>query len=260
MIDNTYNGAILILRDLSEREEIEERNQQLEQRAILGEVTSIFAHEVRNPLNNLSTGLQLMARNLPENDPNQELIKQSQEDMNRITHLTESTLDFARPKETKMEIVDIAVLLERLLNRWHPRLARLNVVPQFEVHDKEPITKADPRALEQVFSNLIGNALDAMDDRGGKLGISVRTIDTSDGRDQIEISISDTGSGIPEDVRSRIFEPFFTTKHQKGTGLGLAIAKRIVTRHNGTIEINSVPGGSVFLVTLPAYEVRENYI
>ena len=221
-------------------------------------MTSIFAHEVRTPLNNLSTGLQLMARNTPDDDPNQELIIQSQEDLNRITHLTESTLDFARPKETKMETVDIAVLLKRLLNRWHPRLARLNVVPQFEVHDENPITNADPRALEQVFSNLIGNALDAMSDKGGILGISIRAIDTRDGRGQIEISISDTGPGIPEDVRIRIFEPFFTTINQQGTGLGLSIAKRIVTRHNGTIEINSVPGGSVFLVNLPACEARHN--
>ena len=256
LIIDKFDGVIIYLRDLSEREEIEERNQQLEQRAILGEVTSIFAHEIRNPLNNLSTGLQLMARNLPDGDPILELIYQFQEDLNRITHLTESTLEFARPTETKMESVDTAILLDRLLNRWHPRLARLNIMPEYEVHHHSPITYADPRALEQVFSNLIGNAVDAMSSTGGKLGISIRAIDTSDGRNQIEISISDTGPGIPENVRSRIFEPFFTTKNHKGTGLGLAIAKRIVTRHNGTIDINSVPGGSVFLVVLPAYESK----
>ncbi len=258
IMDEIFDGVILILRDLSEREEIEERNQQLEQRAILGEVTSIFAHEVRNPLNNISTSLQLMARNLPENDPNQELIEQSREDLRRILHLTESTLEFARPSETKMETVDVAVLLERLLNRWHPRLARLNVVPHFEVHCDKPEVTADPRALEQVFSNLIGNALDAMNDLGGTLGVSIKSNETQDGRSQVEISISDTGPGIPEDVQVRIFEPFFTTKNQKGTGLGLAIARRIVTRHNGTIEINSVPGGSVFLVNLPAANQRKN--
>ena len=258
MIDDEFDGVIIILRDLSEREQIEERNQQLEQRAILGEVTSIFAHEVRNPLNNLSTGLQLMARNLQDDNPNQELIEQSQEDLRRITHLIESTLEFARAKETKMESVDVAALLERLLKRWHPRLARLNVVPQFEVHDDNPVIYADPRALEQVLSNLIGNALDAMSENGGILGINVRKVNVHEGRDQIEISISDTGSGIPEEDLTRIFEPFYTTKNQKGTGLGLAIAKRIVTRHNGTIDINSVPGGSVFLVNLPAYENQKS--
>jgi len=101
---------------------------------------------------------------------------------------------------------------------------------------------------------LIGNALDAMGEDGGILGINVRKVNIHEGRDQIEISISDTGSGIPEEDLTRIFEPFYTTKNQKGTGLGLAIAKRIVTRHNGTININSVPGGSVFLVNLPASE------
>jgi PAS domain S-box-containing protein len=254
MVDDNFDGVIILLRDLSEREQIEERNQQLEQRAILGEVTSIFAHEVRNPLNNLSTGLQLMARNIQDEDPNQELIEQSQEDLRRITHLIESTLEFARAKETKMETVDAADLIDRILKRWHPRFARLNVIPQFEVHDENPVLFADPRALEQVLSNLIGNALDAMSEDGGILGINVRKVNVHEGRDQIEISISDTGSGIPEDDLTRIFEPFYTTKNQKGTGLGLAIAKRIVTRHNGTISINSVPGGSVFLVNLPAYE------
>jgi len=254
MIDDEFDGVIIILRDLSEREQIEERNQQLEQRAILGEVTSIFAHEVRNPLNNLSTGLQLMARNLQDDNPNQELIEQSQEDLRRITHLIESTLEFARAKETKMETVDAANLLERLLIRWHPRLARLNVVPQYEVHDDNPVIYADPRAIEQVLSNLIGNALDAMSENVGILGINVRKVDVDEGRGQIEVSISDTGPGIPEEDRTRIFEPFYTTKKQKGTGLGLAIAKRIVTRHNGSIDLNSVPGGSVFLVNLPACE------
>ncbi len=258
MVDDNFDGVIILMRDLSEREQIEERNQQLEQRAILGEVTSIFAHEVRNPLNNLSTGLQLMARNIQEEDPNQELIQQSQEDLRRITHLIESTLEFARAKETKMETVDAATLLDRLLKRWHPRFARLNVVPQFEVHDENPVIYADPRALEQVLSNLIGNALDAMSEDGGILGINVRKVNVHEGRDQIEISISDTGSGIPEEDLTRIFEPFYTTKNQKGTGLGLAIAKRIVTRHNGTIHINSVPGGSVFLVNLPASENQKS--
>ena len=252
MVDDNFDGVIILLRDLSEREQIEERNQQLEQRAILGEVTSIFAHEVRNPLNNLSTGLQLMARNIQDDDPNQELIEQSQEDLRRITHLIESTLEFARAKETKMETVDASILIDRLLKRWHPRFARLNVVPQFEVHDDNPVIFADPRALEQVLSNLIGNALDAMSENGGILGINISKVNVHEGRDQIEISISDTGSGIPEEDLTRIFEPFYTTKNQKGTGLGLAIAKRIVTRHNGTISLNSVPGGSVFLVNLPA--------
>jgi len=253
LVGDHLEAVVILLRDLSEHEQFQVRNEQLEQRALLGEVTAIFAHEVRNPINNLSTGLQLMAMNLPEDDPNQEQISRLSTDCNRLTHLMQSVLSFSRSPENKIEPVDLAELLPALLERWRPRLVRLNVQHRINTAAQKAIVDGDLRALEQVFNNLIGNAVQAMSDSGGTLSVNLRPVNGPGDRPQVEISVSDDGPGIPEEIRERIFEPFFTT-NRNGTGLGLAIAKRIITKHKGTITVSSVPGGTAFQVILPLVE------
>ena len=130
--EDEVEGVLVLIRDLSAHEESEIRNQQLEQRALLGEVTAIFAHEVRNPINNISTGLQLMAMNLPSEDPNQDVIGRLIDDCNRLTHLMQSVLTFSRPPENKFKHVELADLIPTLLERWRPRLARLQVKHEFK--------------------------------------------------------------------------------------------------------------------------------
>jgi PAS domain S-box-containing protein len=256
MAGSQLQGVLIFFRDLSAHEEFEIRNQQLEQRALLGEVTAIFAHEVRNPINNISTGLQLMAMNLPQEDPNQEVISRLSDDCNRLTHLMQSVLTFSRPPENKFQKVELAVLIPTLLERWRPRLARLNVKHEFLVTIENSTIMGDPRTLEQVFSNLIGNSVEAMKKTGGTLTISIRTSHQEGNRQHIEINVIDNGPGIPNDLIDRIFEPFVTT-NRNGTGLGLSIAKRIVTAHKGTICANSVAGGTVFQVIFPLAQDNE---
>ncbi|MBK5107776.1 MAG: PAS domain-containing protein [Anaerolineales bacterium] len=249
-------GVLVLIRDLSAHEESEIRHQQLEQRALLGEVTAIFAHEVRNPINNISTGLQLMAVNLPADDPNQEVIGRLLDDCNRLTHLMQSVLTFSRPPENKFKHVVLAELVPTLLDRWRPRLARLQVKHEFKSLVEASTIQGDPRALEQVFSNLIGNAVEAMKVTGGNLTIHIRPSHEDGGRQHIEVNVIDDGPGIPQDIIERIFEPFVTT-NRNGTGLGLSIAKRIVSAHKGTITVSSVPGGTVFQVIFPLIKDNE---
>jgi signal transduction histidine kinase len=104
--------------------------------------------------------------------------------------------------------------------------------------------------LEHVFQNLIDNAIQAMGKDGGILSIKVRLSQKTGESDYVEVNISDNGPGISSDIRDRIFEPFFTTK-QNGTGLGLPIVKRIITAHKGVINVESIPGATVFQVRLP---------
>lgn len=249
--------AILIfITDVSEHEQIRMRTQQLEHRAFLGEFTAIFAHEVRNPINNISTGLQLLASLLDPDDPNQDAISRMQGDCNRLNHLMESVLSFSRPIEPKLEPMDVGLLLNRIIDRWRPRLSRMNVTPYFQVEDGLPKVMGDPRSLEQVFVNLISNAMEAMSKDGGTLSIRAMSSDVIANRPQIEITVSDNGPGIPDDIRDRIFEPFLSTK-SGGTGLGLAISKRIITAHQGSINVHSFPGGTVFHVFLPAANGEE---
>lgn len=252
---DSLQNIIVIFQDLSEQEEYRTRNQQLEQRALLGEVTASFAHEVRNPINNISTGLQLLAYNLPPDDPNQDNINRLQSDCERLAELVKSSLSFVRPMEYKLEPIELKSYLTHTLERWKPRLERNKIKAHLQVEDNLPPVDGDIRALDQVLTNLISNAMQAMDGKEGMLALKGRRVLEPAIPSQVEISVSDTGPGIPQEIRDRIFEPFFTTK-QSGTGLGLAIVKRIVTAHKGAIHVNSMPGGTIFSVTLPA--IRDN--
>ncbi len=248
--DSSINSIIIMFHDLSDQEEYRLKNQQLEQRATLGEVTASFAHEVRNPINNIFTGLQLLAINLPPDDPNQKNIARLEEDCERLTSLVKSSLIFVRPMEYKPESIVLSQLISNLLDRWRSRLVKLNIKYQVQADQSVPLVEGDYRALEQVFTNLINNAIEAMESTGGMLSIKVRHATESGEQAYVEVSISDTGPGIPVELREKIFEPFFTTK-QHGTGLGLAIVKRIVTAHKGSIFVNSILGGTNFVVQFP---------
>lgn len=236
--------------DLSEHEAFHLQSQQLQHRAWLGEITAYFAHEVRNPINNISTGLQLMQMNLPPEDPMQEQIKRLQEDCDRLEHRMKSVLSFSRNLEHHPETLDVGEFCRMQLDRWRPRMARKNISDHLQVAPETPAIYGDRRALDQVFTNLITNAIQAMQDQeGGILAMKIRT--NPDDPGMVDIHISDSGPGIPEELRQRVFEPFFTTKRDEGTGLGLAITRRIIMMHKGNIELESFPGGTLFKIQLP---------
>jgi PAS domain S-box-containing protein len=254
--DGLLDRVVVIFQDQSEHEQVKQRNEQLEQRALLGEVTASFAHEVRNPINNISTGLQVLQMSLPSDDPNQANIQRLQQDCIRLNELIKTGLAFIKPLEYSIERIDINSLLQNLLERWQHRLKRDNITLVFQPEPTPPLIEGDLRAVEQIFNNLFTNAVQAMkaqpaNDVPFVLGVKVRRVGQVGSNDQIEIGVSDTGVGIAEQTRDHIFEPFFTTK-PSGTGLGLAIVKRIITAHKGSIQLSSFPGATVFTVRFPA--------
>jgi PAS domain S-box-containing protein len=248
--EGVVRSIILILRNLSQSEKIRAHSQMLEQRAFLGEVSAIFAHEVKNPINSISTGLQLIGMKMAPDAPYAGLVERLQNDCTRLTHLVKSTLTFSKPVEYRIQPVDLASMIPAILDKWDPRMKKLNITYNFSAPEAGLLVKADLRSIEQVFVNLISNAIEAMEDHGGSLNIKLIPASAHIIPSQCEIIIADTGPGIPEDLVEHIFEPFLTTK-SSGTGLGLAITKRIVTAHEGNIYVESVPGGSVFHVLLP---------
>jgi len=248
--EGVVRSIILILRNLSQSEKIRAHSQMLEQRAFLGEVSAIFAHEVKNPINSISTGLQLIGMKMAPDAPYAGLVERLQNDCTRLTHLVKSTLTFSKPVEYRIQPVDLASMIPAILDKWDPRMKKLNITYNFSAPEEGLLVKADLRSIEQVFVNLISNAIEAMEDHGGSLNIKLISASAHIIPSQCEIIIADTGPGIPEDLVEHIFEPFLTTK-SSGTGLGLAITKRIVTAHEGNIYVESVPGGSVFHVLLP---------
>lgn len=244
---------LLILGDRSERQAIENRNEVLTQRALLGEVTAIFAHEVRNPINNISTGVQLVSSRLGAEHPLHDSLERIRKECTRLDQLMSDVLFFARPLELKMEPLDLAEMMRRLVERWKPRLAQASIRSHTAFDPSAGPVLADPRTLEQVVVNLFSNAVQAMSE-GGTLSIALAP--SPDGL-AIDLKVADTGPGIPPDVMERIFDPFFTTK-KDGTGLGLAISRRIVTAHKGTLHVESYPGaGTVFTLRLPRHTETE---
>ena len=240
----------IVVTDLSDQEQIRAHANQLEQHAFLGEVSAIFAHEVRNPINNISTGLELLSYNLPENDPNNEIIIRLQSDCERLEVLMKSILTFAKPDDYTMVNVDITLLVNRLIEQFKTQFNRNNIELNLQIDQNLPLLRGNYRALEQVITNLIDNAIQAMRLSGGKLAIKIQKVREAGDRELIHISVADTGPGIPKDEIDFIFQPFYSTK-RSGTGLGLAISKRIVTAHKGNIRVNSVPGGTIFQVQIP---------
>lgn len=250
-------GVAILVRDISEHEQILAQSRQLEQRAFLGEFMGVFAHEVLNPINNISTGLQILSRRLASENSLQDLIKRMETDCERLHHQMEALKSYAKPYEPKQELVDIPQLIKRILDRWRPRMERLDIKHIYQPAEKLPPVKGDWRALDQVFNNLISNAIDAMRENGGILSVRVSLSTLVTSHPHLEVAISDNGPGIPDDIREKIFEPFVTTK-ASGTGLGLSITKRIVTAHRGSITFNSYPGGTVFRIFLPACEEAQS--
>lgn len=246
------NNAILIS-DLSAREEFKSRAKQLENQAILGEVMAIFAHEVRNPINNISMGLEVLSSIIPAELNLDDDIERLRIDIERLEDLMKSVLSVSKTREYHMEPFSVLGLIDGLVYRWKPRMERFNITPKIDAPDTPVIVKGDQRSLERVFTNIIQNGINAMKGKGGH--ISIRVSDSED-EQMVNIDISDTGPGIPKAIMERIFDPFFST-NKEGTGLGLAITKQIINAHNGQISVNSVPGGTVFRIKLPKASIEE---
>ena len=242
-------------READERIELEHRLAQAQRMESVGQLAGGVAHDFNNLLSVILTCVGFAKQHLPADHLVRDDVEEIAHAAERASALTRQLLMFSRREVVKPEIVDVGVLvrdLERLLDRTlSERIAlRLTVGPGLvPVH-------VDRAQLEQVLVNLAVNARDAMPD-GGTLAIAVSGVaagdDEAGGVGQVRITVADTGTGMPDDVRERAFEPFFTTKERgQGTGLGLATVHGIVTESGGTVEIESAPGrGTLVSIDLP---------
>jgi two-component system NtrC family sensor kinase len=228
-------------------EELRETQEQLVQSAKLaaiGELASNVAHEINNPLTSI-----IGFTELSKEDNDIEAVRNSldiiERESLRARDIVKQLLGFARKKPLQLTEVKINDVFRDVVVLSSSQ-ARMGKVKIFEEYGDLPITIGDVDQLKQVFLNIVTNAVHAMPGGG-----SIR-IQTSVVNDYIVVRISDTGHGIPHDVRQRIFEPFFSTKKDKGTGLGLSISYRIVQDHGGRIEVESEEGkGTTFIIRLP---------
>ena len=257
------NGAMIIIADRTAHKTFEAQSRHLEQRAFLGDMSAIFAHEIRNPLNGISTGLQYLDLKAGEDGTVHDAASKMLAEVNRIEELLTSTLQIARPTEMHLAPTDIRRLLDRLLYRWAPRLERRNIAFTITQSEELPNVMGDASLLEQVFTNLISNSMQAIGPQGGSITLKIypdTTGSPSRPGDFVRVDVGDSGPGIPADEIRHIFDPFYTTK-DSGTGLGLALSHRIIHAHRGTIEAESWPQvGTVFSIYLPAAQMeRDNH-
>ena len=243
---------LLILTDASIQIEAEYKIQQYENKAALGEVIADFAHEVRNPLHSFVTGLQIMKKKAQPEDPAIATIDQMLDDCLRINDLMESVLSYSRQKVENFKEVNVELLVRRIFSSMKSKFTRANVSAMVNCKSELRSAYADQRSLEQVLINIITNAYDAIKEEGGVISVQIAPSEADEGF--LDVSISDTGPGIPPEIQEKIFEPFVSGK-TKGTGLGLAITKRMVEAHKGRIELETYPGGTIFKVILPINEI-----
>jgi len=251
-------GYIIIFQDLTRIKEIEEQLRRVDRLRALGELAAGMAHEVRNPLTSISGSVQVLKKSLMLDGENQHLMNTVIREAERLNALITDFLLFAKPA-TKMTKIDLRDIINETVNVFKNSPESSNIDIQLKAEDGL-IVEGDSRQLKQVFWNLFINAGNAMLD-GGVLRIDSRlkTQDHSLGSgvlglksDSVEVTVSDTGMGIPPENIERIFDPFFTTK-DSGTGLGLAVVHRIIEGHNGKIEVKSKKGeGTRFRILLPS--------
>jgi PAS domain S-box-containing protein len=272
------SGVALILHDATEARQKTFEAIESERVQALTLLAASVAHEIGNPLNALHIHLQLMERELKKlkaGTANPDLIFGSHlqtpvagADTAEISHRLSQYLDVAkgeivrldyiitqfleaiRPVSPQLKLVSLNGIVEKTLELLRPELDNRGLNVKTRLANLLPAAPLDPAQLQQVLVNLVKNAMHAMT-KGGTL-----TLQTGEGADDLWVSVTDTGGGIPQEQISRIFEPFFTTK-KKGTGLGLMIVQRIVRAHAGRIELESHVGrGTTFRIWLPLHERR----
>ena len=241
-------GSVLLLRDLREIRDLQERVRRSERLASLGRLAAGVAHEIRNPLSSIRGFAQFFQNRFKGQEKEQEYAAVMVREVDRLNRVITELLDFARPKEPHRESHNLQEILEQTLKVLEPELAGRNIGVEKKLDASLPRILADRDQLSQAFLNLMLNALESMEGEG-KLRISLE----SEGASALTISIADTGKGIPPEDLERVFEPFFSTK-RKGTGLGLAIVHQIVENHKGQIRVESREGeGTTFRITLPIH-------
>ena len=227
---------------------------QAERVAAWREIARGLAHELKNPLTPILGAMDVIrkARALDRDDFDEILDEQARAlvaEVVRLKELADEFARFARLPESRPEPVNIPELLDGVVALYSGSVDTIRIVRHYE--EGTPEVYADRNQLQTVVTNLVKNALDAMDGTG-TLALAVGQAETDNGKPGVSLRVGDSGPGIPEEVRDKLFTPYFTTKGSRGTGLGLALTHRIVLEHGGTITVgNSSEGGAEFSLRLP---------
>jgi two-component system, NtrC family, sensor kinase len=245
---NAFNRMQQAIRE--RRRQNQEKLMRSDRLAMIGQLAAGVAHEINNPLASILLFSRLVGQQVPLDGRAKENLDRIEKETKRCHSIVQSLLDFSRQREPAVESVDINGLLDSTLKLFEGQHLFHNIQVVKNYNPALSTIQADPSQLQQVFMNMIINAVDAMKGKGRL------TLETTNSGEEgfIVIRISDTGCGIPPENINRIFDPFFTTKGVgHGTGLGLSVSYGIIQRHNGDIGVSSsLENGSTFTITLPS--------
>jgi signal transduction histidine kinase len=253
-----YFAIAVLVGALSDREHRTRRRQeqmqlQLERShklSMVGQMAAGVAHEIKNPLASIKGGVEILCSEGASDDERSEFREIVTREIHRIDGTVKEYLDFARPRETRLEAVDLVEVVTAAVKQLESQAGDAGVTIASS-SDPAVSVSADREKIHQVVLNLLLNAIDAS--TGGD---TIEVTTRARGTDFAELTIRDFGPGIDADETERVFEPFYTRK-TTGSGLGLAIVKSIVESHHGSVALKAAPeGGAVFTVTLPLSKER----
>lgn len=235
---NTYQ---ILLRDLTERKKTEEMMQQTEKLSVVGQLAAGIAHEIRNPLTAIKGFIQLI-----QQDKQNEYLKIVMSELKRIENIVNDLLILAKPQTSSMEYVDLNKILVNVTQLLQSEALLRSVELTSDIELPDPFIKGEADKLQQVYINLIKNAIEAMPN-GGKISLKAKQLSEH----AIMTQVSDNGIGVSPERLPKLGEPFYSTK-EKGTGLGLMICNRIIKNHKGTLKIESkLDEGTTITIQLP---------
>ncbi|MHB8763563.1 MAG: ATP-binding protein [Deferrisomatales bacterium] len=249
-------GTVSFVQDTREIIEMERRLEEVQMQLIhadkmasLGKLAAGVAHEINNPLGGILLFGGLLLEDMDFSDPRREDMDRVVQEARRCREIVNSLLDFAHQKKRYQEPVDLNAAVDQCLHLLGNKAIFHNISVRRELAAGLPLVTGNPSQIKQVFTNIVSNAVDAMEGEG------VLTVRSGFGGDEGEVTVtfSDTGPGIPPQILGRIFDPFFTTKEPgKGTGLGLSLSYNIIRMHRGDIRVHCPSGGGTsFMVALP---------
>lgn len=257
--DGQAIGAVMFFKDLTQVEQLEERERLRDRLASLGEMAAGIAHELKNPLAGIEVMAGLLRRQVPDSPDAQSLLADILSEAKLANAIVVEMLEFVRPIRLQMEQTDVAGVLQQSLMNADSKVPRRDIEVHIDVAPGVPQIDGDANQLCQVFTNLLTNAYEAINGPGRiEVRASLEDIEqdpefvgTQQSSQAVVVDVIDSGPGIPAELSDRIFNPFFTTK-TTGSGLGLPIVRKIVDAHDGRLDLSSEPGkGTRFRVTLP---------
>ena len=247
-------GVVVVFRDVTQRRQTEQTLRTSERLTLAGRLSATIAHEIRNPLDTVTNLVYLLQHDQKPSPTSAAYLQMASEELARIAQITSQLLTFHREAKSPVA-VSLTEVLESVLVLFAPQIKQNHIAVDRRFESNHSV-RGFPGELRQVFSNLVGNAVEAMAG-GGRLVLHTResSLASDPSRKGIRVTVLDNGPGIPLGVRRNLFAPFYTTKGEKGTGLGLWVSRGILDKHEGTIHLSSSVGttrkGTAFSIFLP---------